>query len=154
MNYRIAKRNTPLSLITGNIWQSLQYKATLRPPWIQPQTPLGPYPSFQLDYQIRIFKPWRRFLRLLTCWVIAAAAESGQIRLCWMVLVVDPSRPLVTSSIFSKPPSSPILSGGRGARGQVWSLFCWLFTIKDRCKKVCFLQTHSQSLLQLLLTVS
>ena len=33
-------------------------------------------------------------------------------------------------------------------------LFCWLFKIKDRCKKVRFLQTHNQGLRQLLLTVS
>ena len=32
--------------------------------------------------------------------------------------------------------------------------FCWLFTIKDRCKKVLFQQTHNQGLHQLLLTVS
>ena len=33
-------------------------------------------------------------------------------------------------------------------------LFCWLFKIKDRCKKVRFQQTHNQGLCQLLLTVS
>ena len=33
-------------------------------------------------------------------------------------------------------------------------LFCWLFRIKDRCKKVRFQQTHNQGLRQLLLTVS
>ena len=33
-------------------------------------------------------------------------------------------------------------------------LFCWLFEIKDRCKKVRFQQTHNQGLRQLLLTVS
>ena len=33
-------------------------------------------------------------------------------------------------------------------------IFCWLFSIKDRCIKVRFQQTHNQSLRQLLLTVS
>ena len=33
-------------------------------------------------------------------------------------------------------------------------LFCWLFKIKDWCKKVRFLQTHIEGLHQLLLTVS
>ena len=33
-------------------------------------------------------------------------------------------------------------------------LFCWLFTIRDRRKKVCFQQTHNQGSRQLLLTVS
>ena len=33
-------------------------------------------------------------------------------------------------------------------------LFCWLFKIKNRCKKVCSQQTHNQGLRQLLLTVS
>ena len=33
-------------------------------------------------------------------------------------------------------------------------LFCWLFTIKDRCKKGSFQQTHNQGLRQLLLMVS
>ena len=33
-------------------------------------------------------------------------------------------------------------------------LFCWLFKIRDRCKKVRFQQTHNQGLRQLLLTVS
>ena len=32
-------------------------------------------------------------------------------------------------------------------------LFCWLFTIKNRCKKVRFQQTHNQVLIQLMLTV-
>ena len=31
---------------------------------------------------------------------------------------------------------------------------CWLFTIKDRCKEVCFLQTQSQDLPRLFLTDS
>ena len=33
-------------------------------------------------------------------------------------------------------------------------LFCWVFEIKDRCKKVRFQQTHSKGLDQLLLTLS
>ena len=33
-------------------------------------------------------------------------------------------------------------------------IFCWLFTIKDRCKKVRFQQTYNQGLRQLFLTVS
>ena len=33
-------------------------------------------------------------------------------------------------------------------------LFCWLFKIEDRCKKVRFQQAHNQGLRQLLLTVS
>ena len=33
-------------------------------------------------------------------------------------------------------------------------LFCCLFSIEERCKKVRFLQTHNQGLRQLLLTVS
>ena len=34
------------------------------------------------------------------------------------------------------------------------TLFCWLFTIKGRCKKVGFQQTHNQGPHQLFLTVS
>ena len=48
--------------------------------------------------------------------------------------------------------------GGRAgiAPGLVTNsiLFCSIFKIKDRCKKVRFLQTHNQGLRQLLLTVS
>ena len=33
-------------------------------------------------------------------------------------------------------------------------IFCRIFTIKDRCKKVRFQQTHNEGLRQLLLTVS
>ena len=33
-------------------------------------------------------------------------------------------------------------------------LLCWLFTIKDQCKRVRFQQTHNQGLCQLLLTMS
>ena len=43
-----------------------------------------------------------------------------------------------------------------GSSGLVTNsiIFCRLFTIKDRCKKVRFLQTQNQGLRQLLLTVS
>ena len=33
-------------------------------------------------------------------------------------------------------------------------IFCCLFTIKDRCKHMCFQQTHHHGLRQLFLTVS
>ena len=55
------------------------------------------------------------------------------------------------------PPRSGLTTFCQGwAPGLVTNaiLLCWLFTIKDRCKKVRFQQTHNQGLRQLLLTVS
>ena len=52
---------------------------------------------------------------------------------------------------------SHLCSSSTGSRaGPVTNsiLFCWLFKIKDRRKKVRFQQTHNQGLRQLLLTLS
>ena len=66
---------------------------------------------------------------------------------------------LCTSSLWN-PWFSSLWQWGRRWSGQglgkvtYSTLFCWLFTIKDRCKQVRFQQTHNQGLRQLFLTVS
>ena len=73
------------------------------------------------------------------------------------VLEIPPMTP--SSSNTSSSTSRKATSSGL----RTWSepglltnsiIFCWLFAIKDRCKIVCFRQTHNQGLRQLLLMVS